>query len=93
MENEGLWSKLQNTPTYEYKPFTIEEFKKVINQLFNQDRKEKRDDRIHLPAQYLLACSDEDFIAMYNRGDYYKIEPCGKETYDKIQERIKKLIK
>lgn len=92
MENEGLWSKLNKAPVYEYKPLTIESFKELINQLYIQGR-EKRDDRIMLPAQYLLACSDEDFIYIYNKGDNYKIMPCGSETINKVQERIKQLIK
>lgn len=69
---------------------TLEDLEEFLEEL---QYGEEMDTRIELPAAYLLAITDEEFIAIYKSKNTYKIMPCGEKMYSKIKEREKLLLK
>jgi hypothetical protein len=74
---------------YKDKPFTLESLTKSIGEYFYGKVKEPI--KMHISGSFLAHCPEEDFKLYYTSEDI-TWGPCGKEAYDIIQDRIKRLI-
>lgn len=84
-DGEGILNKVSNA-TYSSNDFTYDDFKKLLEDLNNYNPPQQK---LSIPAVFLLGMSDKDFIETYNDNQ------CevwgGSDAFNKIEERAKKL--
>ena len=90
VDNEGLYAKLKKVPTIEFKigSLPVEMIEDAIKDIFY----ERKPYKMKISPHLLLVLGDDEFIDIWKNGsEDWEFIPCGRDVYNQIQERAKKL--